>query len=442
MRLPSTNFFSLRLSQEKPCKPRRFAYLVTILCMSNLAVSINNVSKAYHISPQRNRATTLGEAIGDFFSWRSLTPKKEEFWALRDVSLDVYRGEVLGIIGRNGAGKTTLLKILSRITEPTTGCVDLYGRVGSLLEVGTGFHPELTGRENIYLNGSVLGMSRSEIDQKFASIVAFAETEAFLDTPVKRYSSGMYVRLAFAVAAHLNPDILIVDEVLAVGDLQFQKKSMARMESAAAGEGKTILFVSHNMAAITKLCQRVALLDRGTIQAIGPVTEVVAQYLHMVGEKQQAVVTLAGDDLPQPLQRLVVRTINSKDEITGSFKLGEHWRVRLEFEISGAVDHCIAAAGLQTLGSIPLVTYWSQPADLEPGHYAVDFACDLPLGAGELTIVIGISSYERTLFYREAVSQVSIAELAVAQQPYRASGAGFIASFSRPRIAKISAGTE
>jgi lipopolysaccharide transport system ATP-binding protein len=406
--------------------------------MSDLAVSINNVSKTYRISPRQKRATTLGELIGDLFSRHSLATKTEEFWALRDVSLDVRRGEVLGIIGRNGAGKTTLLKILSRITEPTTGCIDIYGRVGSLLEVGTGFHPELTGRENIYLNGSILGMSRSEIDQKFASIVDFAETEAFLDTPVKRYSSGMYVRLAFAVAAHLNPDILIVDEVLAVGDLQFQKKSMARMESAATSEGKTILFVSHNMTAIAKLCHRAVLLDRGTIQTVGPASEVVAQYLRKIGEKQQAVVALAGADLPKPLRTLIIRTINSKGETTSALRLGEQWRVRLEFEISGAIDHFIAAAGLQTLGSIPLITYWSQPADLGPGQYAVDFACDLPLSAGRITITIGISSFERSLFYREELSQVSIADIADGEQPLRASGAGFITSFSRPEIAKIS----
>jgi lipopolysaccharide transport system ATP-binding protein len=406
--------------------------------MSDLAVSINNVGKAYYIYPQRNRATTLGEAIGDFFSWRSLTPKKEEFWALRDVSLDVYRGEVLGIIGRNGAGKTTLLKILSRITEPTTGCVDLYGRVGSLLEVGTGFHPELTGRENIYLNGSVLGMSRSEIDQKFASIVAFAETETFLDTPVKRYSSGMYVRLAFAVAAHLNPDILIVDEVLAVGDLQFQKKSMARMESAAAGEGKTILFVSHNMAAIAKLCQRVVLLDQGKLRAIGSPREVVAEYLRTVADKQRAVVRLIPEDLIEPIKRLVVTIYDAKGEISGSITLGERWLIRVEFEISAALEHCIVAVGLRTLDSISLVTIWSRATDLQAGEYLVEFPCDFSFSAGQVTITVGISSFERPLFHREKLAQVSIADLADREQPLRASGAGFMTSFSRPQIAKIS----
>jgi len=424
---------------KKPCKQRRFAYLVAIcLYMSDLAVSVNKVGKVYRIFPQRKRATTLGEAIGDFFSGRSMAPKKEEFWALRDVTLDVHRGEVLGIIGRNGAGKTTLLKILSRITEPTTGCIDVYGRVGSLLEVGTGFHPELTGRENIYLNGSILGMSRPEIDERFDSIVAFAETEAFLDTPVKRYSSGMYVRLAFAVAAHLNSEILIVDEVLAVGDLQFQKKSMARMQSAALSQGKTILFVSHNMAAISKLCQRVALLDRGMLRAIGSPQEVVAEYLQTVADKQRAVVALAPEDLVQPIKRLVVTTFDGKGEITGSIKLGERWQIRVEFEISAALEHCIVAVGLRTLDSIPLVTVWSRATDLQRGDYLVEFPCDFSFSAGQVTIAVGLSSFERRLFYREELAQVSIADLADGEQPHRASGAGFITSFFRPEITGIS----
>ena len=187
----------------------------------------------------------------------------ESFWALKDVSFDIQRGEVVGIIGRNGAGKSTLLKILSRITEPTTGTIRLRGRVASLLEVGTGFHPELTGRENIFLNGAILGMQRAEIKAKFDEIVAFAEVERFLDTPVKRYSSGMYVRLAFAVAAHLEPEILIVDEVLAVGDAEFQKKCLGKIESVARGEGRTVLFVSHNMQAVTQMCSKAILLRSG-----------------------------------------------------------------------------------------------------------------------------------------------------------------------------------
>ncbi|HEY3855110.1 MAG TPA: ABC transporter ATP-binding protein [Verrucomicrobiae bacterium] len=208
----------------------------------------------------------------------------EDFWALKDVSFEVKRGEVVGIIGRNGAGKSTLLKILSRITEPTAGRVRLKGRVASLLEVGTGFHPELTGRENIFLNGSILGMSRSEIIKKFDEIVAFAEVEKFLDMPVKRYSSGMYVRLAFAVAAHLEPEILIVDEVLAVGDLQFQKKCLGKMQDVAAKEGRTVLFVSHNMSAITRLCSQGILVSSGHMIMKSDVNSVVSCYLNSMNE--------------------------------------------------------------------------------------------------------------------------------------------------------------
>ena len=202
----------------------------------------------------------------------------EEYWALQEVSFDLQAGETLGIVGRNGAGKSTLLKILSRVTKPSTGAVELRGRVGSLLEVGTGFHPELTGRENIYLNGAILGMTRAEISRKFDEIVAFAEVEKFLDTPVKHYSSGMYVRLAFAVAAHLEPEILIVDEVLAVGDTEFQRKCMKKMGDVA-GQGRTVLFVSHNMGAVQTLCKRAVLLERGRVKQIGTSRDVVTEYL-------------------------------------------------------------------------------------------------------------------------------------------------------------------
>src|SRR5208282_2898462 len=199
---------------------------------------------------------------------------------LRNVSFDVNQGEVIGIIGRNGAGKSTLLKILARITEPTEGNARLKGRVASLLEVGTGFHPELTGRENIYLNGAILGMHKAEIDRKFDEIVAFAETEKFLDTPVKRYSSGMYVRLAFAVAAHLEPEILIVDEVLSVGDQEFQKKCMGRIQRVAQGDGRTVLFVSHNMGALRRLCDRAVYLRGGVVEMVGETDTVVDAYLN------------------------------------------------------------------------------------------------------------------------------------------------------------------
>jgi lipopolysaccharide transport system ATP-binding protein len=267
--------------------------------MSDIAIAVENLSKRYlvgHQSAKRERYTALRDVIGrearnfvrktvDVVRGRQIIQgdEVEEFWALKDVSFEVRQGEVLGIIGRNGAGKSTLLKILSRITEPDQGRAILRGRVASLLEVGTGFHPELTGRENIYLNGAILGMKRVEIKQKFDEIVAFAEVERFLDTPVKRYSSGMYVRLAFSVAAHLEPEILVVDEVLAVGDIDFQKKCLGKMEDVASKHGRTILFVSHNMAAIESMCRSALLLDAGRCVAHRDTSLVVQEYLRNVG---------------------------------------------------------------------------------------------------------------------------------------------------------------
>lgn len=251
--------------------------------MSDIAIRVEELSKQYRIGARKQRYTTLRDQVVETFTslWKRnghRDASRDTIWALRDASFEVNQGEVIGIIGRNGAGKSTLLKILSRITEPTTGRADIYGRVGSLLEVGTGFHEELTGRENIFLNGAILGMSRKEIQRKFDEIVAFAEVENFIDTPVKRYSSGMYVRLAFAVAAHLEPEILIVDEVLAVGDMTFQKKCLGKMGDVAK-EGRTVLFVSHNMAAVTGLCSRAIVLQKGQIVFDGPSQQAVSYYL-------------------------------------------------------------------------------------------------------------------------------------------------------------------
>jgi len=253
--------------------------------MSDLAIRVENLGKKYRIGGRQQGYKRFTETVMETFSapirrLKNLgkpTPPEEIIWALKDVSFEVERSEVLGIIGRNGAGKTTLLKILSRITEPTEGRAEIHGRVGSLLEVGTGFHPELTGRENVYLNGAILGMRRAEIDAKFDEIVSFAEIEKFLDTPVKRYSSGMRVRLAFAVAAHLEPEIMLVDEVLAVGDAQFQKKCLGKMGEVAK-EGRTVLFVSHNMESVQRLCQTGLVLEWGYVLFTGPVQEAVARY--------------------------------------------------------------------------------------------------------------------------------------------------------------------
>jgi lipopolysaccharide transport system ATP-binding protein len=247
--------------------------------MSDPAIRVNDLSKRYRLG-ERETYKALRDVLMEPFR-RQHKPGSETIWALKDVSLEIQHGEVVGIIGRNGAGKSTLLKILSRITEPTEGFAEVSGRVGSLLEVGTGFHPELTGRENIYLNGAILGMRRAEIAKKFDEIVSFAETEQFLDTPVKHYSSGMRVRLSFAVAAHLEPEILLVDEVLAVGDAAFQKKCLGKMGDVAKS-GRTILFVSHNMAAVQNLCDRGYWLEHGSIAASGKIGPVVEQYLKNV----------------------------------------------------------------------------------------------------------------------------------------------------------------
>ena len=264
--------------------------------MSPPIISVENLSKRYVVGHRINWGGLSHVALRDVLTqeMRNAARKAmdvmrgrqvvqgdtlEEFWALRDVSFDVQQGEVLGIIGRNGAGKSTLLKLLSRITEPTEGQITLRGRVASLLEVGTGFHPELTGRENIYLNGAILGMSRAEIRKKFDEIVAFAEIERFLDTPVKRYSSGMYVRLAFAVAAHLEPEILVVDEVLAVGDAEFQKKCLGKMNEVSGRDGRTVLFVTHNMGIATSLCPNAIWLEQGRISEMGPTREIIDRYL-------------------------------------------------------------------------------------------------------------------------------------------------------------------
>jgi lipopolysaccharide transport system ATP-binding protein len=257
----------------------------------DVAILANRLGKRFHIGATQDGYRTLRDslaaaALAPVRGVRHLLHRngrlpadKTTIWALKDVSFEIARGEVVGVIGRNGAGKSTLLKILSRITEPTEGEAEIRGRVGSLLEVGTGFHPELTGRENIYLNGAILGMRHAEIDRKFDEMVAFAEVERFIDTPVKHYSSGMYLRLAFAVAAHLEPEILLVDEVLAVGDARFQNRCLGKMREIAS-QGRTVLFISHNMQAVARLCSRTLLLDAGRLQMYGPTSDVVTSYLH------------------------------------------------------------------------------------------------------------------------------------------------------------------
>ncbi len=315
--------------------------------MNDIAIRVDNLSKRYRIG-QREPYKALRDVLTNFMfapfrqlkkSWQSAShnpESKEYIWALKDVSFEVKQGEVIGIIGRNGAGKTTLLKILSRITEPTGGYAEVHGRAGSLLEVGTGFHPELTGRENIYLNGAILGMRKAEIDKKFDEIVTFAEIEKFIDTPVKYYSSGMYVRLAFAVAAHLEPEILLVDEVLAVGDAAFQKKCLGKMGDVAK-EGRTVLFVSHNMQAIRILCPRSILLDKGEAISDAPTEKTLSVY----NQRLRQLNIDAETDISNPLNRrgggairftsVSIQDTNGNERI--SYEMGDNIRFRMSYKV-------------------------------------------------------------------------------------------------------------
>ena len=314
--------------------------------MSDIAIRVDGLSKKYHIGGKRERYRTLRDiltesaarpfrAVGSFLRGkRREGPETQTLWALRDLSFEVKAGEVVGIIGRNGAGKSTLLKVLSRITEPTLGTVEIHGRVGSLLEVGTGFHPELTGGENIYLNGVILGMKRREIEKKFDEIVAFAQVEKFIETPVKHYSSGMYLRLAFAVAAHLEPEILLVDEVLAVGDAAFQRKCLDKMEEVGQ-RGRTVLFISHNMPALTRLCERSILRNDGGVVSDGPSHEVVGSYLRS-GLGTTAVREWSGKDRA-PGNRIVrlraVRVRSEDGQTREAVDIRKSVSVELEYDV-------------------------------------------------------------------------------------------------------------
>ena len=321
-------------------------------------IKVENLSKQYSIGERREPYGSLRESLvraarAPFSRLRNGNGqgKDNTIWALKDVSFEVMPGEVVGVIGRNGAGKSTLLKILSRITEPSSGGVDLYGRVGSLLEVGTGFHAELTGRENIYLNGAILGMRKAEIDKKFDEIVAFAEIQKFLDTPVKHYSSGMYVRLAFAVAAHLEPEILLVDEVLAVGDSGFQHKCIERMQ-ALARSGCSMLFVSHNMSAVQSLCHRVILLQDGIIKESGNPSAIVQEYFKDVHAH-------ICDDLPLPVSSSdlrITRVILSRDGRTPAieFRMGDPLFVTIEYEAQQPIARPHFSVGITDGGWKPL----------------------------------------------------------------------------------------
>ncbi len=359
--------------------------------MGQTAIRIEQMSKEYHIGGPQKTYDRLGYQVVDMLKAPFRRAGKlmrgqaggaaeldETIWALKDVSFEIKHGEVIGIIGRNGAGKSTLLKILSRITEPTEGYADVYGRIGSLLEVGTGFHPELTGRENIFMNGAILGMTRKEIDRKFDEIVAFSEIGKFIDTPVKHYSSGMYVRLAFAVAAHLDPEILLVDEVLAVGDVAFQRKCLGKMGDVAKA-GRTVLFVSHNMAVIQTLCNRGICLRSGGVVADGPIAEVVQEYLRDLEQFKTENVADRKDRKGWGKVKLIdLQVSDGEGHPTTLLKAGSP--VRFTFDVSGMLANL--SCGFTILDDLgqPLAQFKSDvpgPEDTQRNDGRVRFICDI-----------------------------------------------------------------
>jgi len=387
--------------------------------MGDIAIRTENLSKLYRIGEYRGNYETLRESIVNIFSapfrYLSRNPQTSNLntqsnciWALKDISFEVKRGEVVGIIGRNGAGKTTLLKILSRITEPTEGWAKIRGRVGSLLEVGTGFHPELTGRENIYLNGAILGMKKDELKRKFDEIVAFAEVEKFIDTPVKRYSSGMYVRLAFAVAAHLEPEILLVDEVLAVGDLSFQQKCLNHIRSLTA-RGMTILLISHNMAAIQSSCGRAFLLENGKIVARGEPVEVIRSYRNSLKgncDRHDASLVSLDDDSRSSASGVTIVGFEMFGEDGVSrrdFEFNEAIRIRIDLHATQRIQHPVINFGIKRGDGVIVCNFnnwydnfridyiegecsfegWLPPLRLVPDFYAIHVLV-WPWGGGHL----------------------------------------------------------
>jgi len=376
--------------------------------MSTPVITVEKLGKRYTLRHQA-RSGLLRDKLASllrnpFRQLREARATAEEFWALRDVTFSVNQGDVLGIIGRNGAGKSTLLKILSRITEPTTGRISIQGRVASLLEVGTGFHGELSGRENIFLNGAILGMTRAEIRKKFDEIVAFAEVDKFLDTPVKHYSSGMYVRLAFAVAAHLEPEILIVDEVLAVGDQEFQKKCLGKIESVTRNEGRTVLFVSHNLAAIRRLCTTAIFLQQGNLMQKGGVKEAISRYIDDK-ETSGPCLSLARRLENSGIASIVGGTLLSEGTPSSLFRHGGEISISLEIEVKKTVNANIEITLRDNQGSaiglLPAAVLDRTHHNLQAGRH--QFAVEmrgLQLASGTYTLDVALTEHLRQCFDR------------------------------------------
>ncbi len=402
------------------------------------AIAATSVSKRYRLGGDRGPERNFREAIMDGlraplrwgkerWSGRAKRERAGDFWALRDVSFEVQPGEVVGIVGGNGAGKSTLLKVLSRITEQTSGRVELRGRVGSLLEVGTGFHQELSGRENIFLNGAILGMSRSDIQRKFDAIVSFAEVERFLDTPVKHYSSGMYVRLAFAVASHLEPDILIIDEVLAVGDAAFQRKCLGRMGEVSR-DGRTILFVSHNMTAVKSLCSRAIALDRGRIVSQGDVDQVVNTYLARSSEfRGGGRISHDHDRMTNGAARFVsVEVLDDHGSPVSQLFFGQPFRVRCACEVfkevpDGHFEVSVAAEGSSQITYATTIDGGAEPMRLPKGRYQVEVRFENTLLPRDYTLHLGLHHHHGTTldYVRDCASFVVLKAAETGNDHYR-----------------------
>jgi lipopolysaccharide transport system ATP-binding protein len=385
--------------------------------MSDIAIRVDHIGKEYKIgiSPERYRTLrdSLVQRVRRPVKRKVGTPELpyDRIWALKDVSFEVEKGKVLGVIGRNGAGKSTLLKILSRVTEPSEGEAEIHGRVGSLLEVGTGFHPELTGRENIYLNGAILGMKRSEIERKFDSMVSFAEVEKFIDTPVKRYSSGMYLRLAFGVAAYLEPEILVVDEVLAVGDAEFQRKCLGKM-SDVAQEGRTVLFVSHNMSAILRLTEEAIVLDHGKVALRAP-TQAAVEYYLASGYSQVGERTWNSEEVPAeaaPFRPLAMRVRNPQGKVVDTLRSTEPLSVEIEYQLSAPVTGLRLGIYLLTMhGEVVFTSFDTDDADQferlpvrKAGHYVS--SCHVPadlLNEGRYVLGLNAGVFQVKRFFQD-----------------------------------------
>lgn len=348
------------------------------------AIRVESLGKKYKLGAERSGS--LRDTLSSFWKRKN---EKGEFWALKDVSFEVAQGQAVGIIGRNGAGKSTLLKILSRITHPTEGFAEINGRVSSLLEVGTGFHPELTGRENIYLNGTILGMRRAEVRAKFDEIVAFSGVEKFIDTPIKHYSSGMKVRLAFSVAAHLEPEILIIDEVLAVGDADFQKKCLGKMEEVT-GQGRTVLFVSHNMEAVGGLCPYTLVLDKGKLDFYGESHDSIERYISN-GLKScfDFEEVLSNDGTVKILSFTVTGLKGEKKNV---FRLGEKWKFEFAVEVLDEVRGFVAGIGIMSTREVPVRTLHSSVINLKKGKYYFTVCQDdVMLTSGDYRVILGLT---------------------------------------------------